>query len=121
MLSLGSQDSVKTHFSRLNILTIYRMYIYRTVMLVKKTENNLPKLGTHHNYNTRHKHYPAIHPHNLEFFNKKPTAAGIRFLYHLPASIFEINNINKFKRSLKEFLLQKSIYSFQEFFEHTSR
>jgi hypothetical protein len=116
MLNLDNRKSVKNLFSQLNLLTVNGKYIFKTVMCAKTSEDSLAKLGSTHNYNTRHRNYPAIKKHHLEFYNKKPSASGVLFLYHLPRDIYQITDINLFKRKLKIFLVIKPIYSFDEFF-----
>lgn len=116
MLNLDHNESVKDYFSELKILTVYGLYILQTVMFVKSAAG-IPKLGTNHKYNTRHRNLPAVPRHSLEIYKKKPSTAGIRFLYCLPKEITSITNINIFRRRLKLYLIEKSFYSLKELFE----
>jgi len=115
IMKLGEQESVKDLFAELGIITVFGLYILETVMIAKTNCDRLPKLGTHHNYLTRNRDNLAIPKHSLEFFNKKPSSAGIKFLNKIPTKIHEIKNLSLFKKHLKKYLIEKSIYSFESF------
>lgn len=116
ILKLGFQDSVKDHFKSLGFLTVYGQYIYQLIIHIRSNLEQLPKLGTTHDYNTRNRQQPIFDKHRLEIFTKKPSYAGIRFYNHLPIEIKQIASLNSFKSKLKYYITEKSIYSFEEFF-----
>jgi hypothetical protein len=119
IMNLNRQDSVKEYFSKLEILTVYSLYILETVMLVRFNSEHLPKLGSNHNYFTRNRNQLLIPKHNLEFYSKKPTSAGIKFLKKVPPYLLQIQNKLLFKKHFKKFLVKKAFYSFEEFLETT--
>lgn len=86
-------------------------------MAVKTNSGRLPTLGSHHNYFTRNRDKYETQKHTLEFFNKKPSSAGIKFLYKIPREIQLINNLTSFKKNLKNYLIGKAIYSIKEFMD----
>ncbi|KAG8248436.1 hypothetical protein J6590_108530 [Homalodisca vitripennis] len=116
MLNLQRQESVKQIFSDLGILTIYGLYIMDTILEVRKANYSLPRLGTFHNYSTRHRNQLAAPQINLQFTRKKPIVAGIRFYNNLPKDILAIDNFQNFKNKLKQYLISRPLYSFDEFF-----
>ena len=70
-------------------------------------------IKTKNSYNL---HPPLSH---LTKYQKGVHSAGIRIFNHLPASITSIANETKeFKKTLKRFLLDKSFYSMDEFFNY---
>lgn len=115
MLNLRYDDSVKDHFKNLKIQTVYGQYIFDTVLLVKfyLLENHLTFPS--HPYNTRNKN-EVIPAHRLKFFEKKPTYVGHKFLAFIPEHIKKESNFNKFKKILKDYLVNQAFYSVQEFF-----
>uniref|UniRef100_A0A1B6M2N5 Reverse transcriptase domain-containing protein n=1 Tax=Graphocephala atropunctata TaxID=36148 RepID=A0A1B6M2N5_9HEMI len=117
MLKLRWQDSVKEHFRGLRIMTVHSLYIYQLIVHIKTNYNNLTKLGALHKYSTRGSNIIAFERHRLQFYTKKPSYAGIQFFNHLPSSIKHLTELRGFKKDLKEFMIQKAIYSIDEFFE----
>lgn len=116
ILKLQQQDSVKHLFSSLGILTVYGMYIMETILTVRLANDKLPKLGSSHNYITRNRNQIAVPNTNLKFARKNPLVAGIQFYNDLPVSILQTNSISIFKKKLKLYLINKALYSFEEFF-----
>uniref|UniRef100_A0A1B6M8U9 Reverse transcriptase domain-containing protein n=2 Tax=Graphocephala atropunctata TaxID=36148 RepID=A0A1B6M8U9_9HEMI len=116
MLKLHHQESVRHLFSNLGILTIYGLYILETVLVVKKVNDTLPKLGASHNYLTRNRNQLAAPHINLKITSKKPEVAGIKFYNSLPEHILKIDSFLLFKKTVKQYLISKTLYSFDEFF-----
>lgn len=117
MLNLNWSDSVKDHFANLGIMTVFGLYIFELILFIKQNALSLAALGDSHSYNTRFRGLPSFHRHNLRIFEKKPSYAGIRFYNHLPIPIKNIDDLNKFKNKLKQYMLLKSLYSIEEFFQ----
>lgn len=121
ILNLKYNDSVKEHFSRLKILTVYGQYILDTVMIVRGETDTPIKDAPVHSYNTRGKREIVKEHHRLKFFEKKPTYIGNLFLRHLPKRFKEEKNIKKFKKQIKEYLIENPLYSLDEFFHLSLR
>lgn len=117
ILGLSWSDTVKQHFPELGFFTVFSLYIFELILIIKQNLAALPKLGQNHNYNTRGKNEIAFVKHKLRYFEKKPTYSGIKFYLNLPLDIKEIENFNGFKKQLKKYLLSKPLYSLQEYFE----
>lgn len=114
MLKLQRDDSAKEHFKNLKILTVYSQYIYDCILIARKHELDKNYETPTHPYNTR-KRDGTIQPHRLKFFEKKPTYAGQRFYRYIPEIIKKENNFIKFKKILKDHLINLAIYSIEEF------
>lgn len=114
ILKLANDTSVKKYFTDLRILTIYSLYILECVMYVRSNQVKLKKYCENHNYDTRNKNENILPQHNLTFFTKKTSFNGIKFLKCIPNKIKEIKDNKKFKKLLKEHLIKKAYYSFEE-------
>lgn len=111
ILKLERHESVREHFKNLKILTVYAQYILDTITIAK---NNEYKSNFQQLYNTRGRNH-ILPTHRLEFYTKKPSYMGLKFLKHVPQDIKLEQNINAFKTVLKNYLTDKVIYSFNEF------
>lgn len=114
ILKLNYNESVKAHFSQLNILTVYGLYILECIMFVKNQHQNFTNLKTH-NYNTRHKHDYTVQNHNLEIYKHNTVYVGNSFLKYVPADIKKEQQIQIFKKKLKGYLIGLSLYSIDEY------
>lgn len=117
MLALKWNDTVKEHFAELGIMTVYSLYIFQLILFIKKNSANIATLGHGHNFNTRHKSDFAFCQHRLSFFEKKPSYAGIKYYNKLASDIKSIEKFKDFKRSLKDVLICRPLYSLDEFFQ----
>lgn len=116
MLNLERKTSVKEMFSKFGILTVYDQYILNCVMCVRNQIDKLDLRSNVHSYNTRCKNNIDLRQHNLGFYTKKTTHMGSKFLNKLPAILRSKINEKGFRHLVKEYLLQKSFYSLEEFF-----
>lgn len=119
ILKLKYDQSAKEHFANLNIPTVYGQYIYDCILISKNDANS--KSSISHKYNTRHKGEIIPTHHRLKFYEKKPTYLGKKFFMYLPEKIKSEKNIDKFKKGLKEFIINNPMYSLDEFFHLCSQ
>lgn len=119
MLKLGYNESVKDHFKSLNILTVFSLYIFQSIMFIKENNicNNVSLEYVKHNYNTRNKKSFNLQHHRLELFKKKPEYAGNKFLSTLPLYIKKETDSKIFKNKLKNYLISLALYSVEEYEE----
>ncbi|KAG8251922.1 hypothetical protein J6590_069585 [Homalodisca vitripennis] len=99
MVSLKNNDSVKEYFTKLELLTVYRMYIYETILIVKTDSSVINDI---HPHNTRWKNTIITEHHRLELYKKKPNYIKKVFLRRLHENILKENDINIFKAKLKK-------------------
>lgn len=116
VLGLQYLESVKSKFSELNILTVYGMYIYESILYVK-TNNPCSEQHLSHKYNTRNKQERIVGHHRLELFKKSTMYAGTKFLKMIPGNLKKELDLKKFKKNLKKYLVNLSLYSLEEFLE----
>lgn len=117
MLNLSKEESVRQLFIEHQILTVYSLYIYQCIMFVKVNETKFIVNSNIHSYNTRNKNAIVLPKHKLELYKNKPSYAGCFFTRCMPKSIRDIQDTNKFKLVLKEYLINNAFYSLEEFIE----
>jgi hypothetical protein len=113
---LKSQESCRPIFQNSKFFTVFSLYIFESVVYVKSNWDSLTKLGQYHTYNTRNKNNPSSVYNKLKIADKTPKFNGLKFFDKLPRNIKMENDIVKFRKSLKMFLLGEPLYSFEEFF-----
>jgi len=70
-----------------------------------------------HNYNTRQRSLFRTENHRLKLHETLPFQAGVKLINRLPDNIKNVHNLRLFKIKLKQYLLNKSYYSVEEFME----
>uniref|UniRef100_A0A1B6LG11 Reverse transcriptase domain-containing protein n=1 Tax=Graphocephala atropunctata TaxID=36148 RepID=A0A1B6LG11_9HEMI len=113
LAGLTLQDSCRHAFEELGILTVVSLYISETICFTI-TQN--PDLGETHSYNTRNADNFALPIHHLTLFEKKPTYIGRKLFNSLPEDLKRRREGKNFKTALKTWLLTKSLYTIEEFF-----
>lgn len=111
---LGPQDSCREAFKELKILTVISLYILHTILHVTNSPQN--RLEDQHHYDTRNKHNFILQTHHLSVFEKKPSYKGALFFNTLPDPIKLLSTTN-LKNALKNWLLERSFYTVQEFMD----
>lgn len=114
ILGLNRRESVKQKFSDLNLMTVYSLYILDSACIARSVNMNV-KVTHSHKYNTRNDYRSTFH--RLEYFTKKTTFMGNKFLKSVPANIKNITELPKFRVKLKEYLVQNPLYSLDDYFE----
>jgi len=109
ILKLSSQTSCKPYFKELGILTLPSLYY-----LLKNTPSFLCSTWTCVTNNltlvTRTRGDLRIPQYQSTFFRKGPQYKAIKAYQLLPSYLKSIENINKFRKSVLSFLLEKCLY-----------
>lgn len=115
---LHSRTSCRDVFKENGILTVTSIYLYKLLVhthITYDSNENVSTSGSIHNYNVRR-------PNNLrttfprsEAFKKSPVYAGSIYYNKLPIHIRECQTPTLFKKELKTFLVNKTIYTLAEF------
>ena len=110
--------SCRQLFKQQQILTVYGQYIYSLLMFVVKSGEIFSSNSDIHDRNTRYNlnlHFPTT---NLKIVQSGVFYSGVKIFNHLPPSIKSYFRKPKcFKIKLRNFLLEHSLYSLNEFFE----
>ena len=115
ILNLSNSESCRQHFHDLKLLTVPSLFIFQTILFIRKNANKMPHLGDTHNYNTRNRSSLLIAPHRLKLTETQAVYIGAKLYNYLPQEIKLINNENKFRQTVKDFLINKTCYSVAEF------
>jgi len=102
-------------------IMMYSQYIFSLILFAVTNKHLFTSLNEIHIYKTRNYlnfHLPTV---NLTKFYKVPYISGTKAFNHLPRHIkILVNDMKRFKLSLKRFLCHHSFYSVEEYYEHTA-
>lgn len=113
LVGRGYRDSVRDVFARLGILTLPSMYIYYCLLMTKQ-DGDCPLRGDIHQHNTRCRDRIDLPFIRLSSSRYSKNYYGSVFMNKLPRKIASLPFI-KFKRTIKDFLVNKSYYDTDEF------
>lgn len=111
---MKSRDSLREKFKEANILTVASQFIYSNILYVHKNLDLFPKNSNIHNINTRFKDKLAVPKYRLEKVNRSFMGIGIKIYNKIPKDMLELP-LNKFKTSVKSYLLSKAYYSLNDY------
>jgi hypothetical protein len=116
MMGCRSNQSCRELFVKLGILPLTFQYIFSLLLFLNKNKNLFTVNSTIYQYATRQQsnfHQPSA---NLSKYQKGICYLGVKVFNKLPPYIKEeFDNSRKFKRSLQNFLSEKSFYSLQKY------
>ena len=116
ILSLNKKQSCRPYFKQHNLLTIPSLFIFQTLLLTRKRKNVFPLLGDCHSYETRNKNKFAVAQHRLKLSENSCAYIGVKLYNSLPDEIKQIKTHATFRKKLKQFLIDKTLYSVEDFF-----
>jgi len=120
--SRSKRDSCHQLYKQFQILTLPGQYILSLLLLVIKYRELFPLNSNIHDRNTRYNH--NLHPPttNLKLVQKGVLYSGIKIFNPLPTNIKSFSkDPEHFKNKLKNFLLEHTLYSLNEYYQVTSK
>jgi len=115
------RDSCRHLFKQLQILTLPSQYIYSLLIFVVKNGDLFSFNSEIHNLHTRFKNNLHLPSTNLTVVQKGVLYSGSKFFNYLPLQIKNHSgDLKSFKRKLKNFLIDHTLYSLDEFYHLTS-
>ena len=112
----SKQDSYRLLFKELKILTQPLQYIYSLLIVVAENKNLFLLNKDIHKFNTRSSynlHLPLV---NLTVVQRGVFYSGCKIFNKLPSQIRnQFDNLKLFKRKLKSFVIDQSVYNIDEF------
>jgi hypothetical protein len=113
-------ESCRPIFKELKILTVICLFISESLCFFQKYNIYQVKNLNLHDYETINKDDFHILQCQTSLYKKSVINMSVRLYNCLPVEIKKLNYDNKFKQTLKLFLLDNPFYSFTEFFLHMS-
>src|SRR5436190_4619927 len=112
MADLKGHESCREVFREWRIMTVINVYILEvTVLAISK---NLQRNSDQHHYNTRYAENFSLPVHTKKLSEKKPSYTGAKF-YNILLENIKSNNPRILKNLLQTWLLERSIYTVNEF------
>jgi hypothetical protein len=111
----STNSSCRQIFKDYNILTVASLYILEVICFIKKYKESFEHNIRVHTHNTQRKLDLRVQYCNTALFRKSVVNMGIKLYNKVPDHIKMRDNFGSFKRDLKSFLLQHSVYSVDEF------
>jgi hypothetical protein len=109
-IGLGNRKSCKQKFKEHKILTVTLLYILEVLCFIKKYKGSLKQNFAIHEYNTRSKYDLHTQLCSTSQFKKSVINMGIK-----PPEIKKLENFNCFRKKVKSTLLNKALYTLEEF------
>jgi len=121
LLTSLKRDSCRDFFKQLQMLTLPSQYIYSLLVFVVKNRDLFLLNSQIHNLNTRHKHDLHLPSTNLTLVQRGVLYSGSKCYNCLPLHIKNLSgDLRSFKRKLKNFLTDHTLYSLDEYYYLTS-
>jgi predicted Zn-dependent protease len=117
IMNSSKNASCRQLFKDLNILPIQSQYIFSILLFVTKNKDHFLSNSQVHKINTRQTSDLYVPTANFKIYQKCVYYSGIKIYSHLPKAIKDLSgDKNKFKLTLKRYLLHKSFYCLEEYF-----
>ncbi|KAI5637665.1 hypothetical protein NE865_09648 [Phthorimaea operculella] len=117
--NISQDESCRPHFRQQNILTLTSMYIFETAKFVRKHKYIFPNDKDPPNSRLRPRNKMAIPFSRMKMFCSGPYTMGIKIYNNIPSMIKSEEKDTVFNSRLKTYLIQKSFYTLQEYFDNT--
>lgn len=112
---LKRRESCKDSFEKLEILTVFGLYIFELCIYIFKNRQTFLENSQLHNFNTRIRNNIHVEFSNLLIKKNSPKIRGAELFNKLPKYIKATNTTNIFKKQLRSYLIGLTIYSLDEF------
>nr|CAH7713658.1 unnamed protein product [Callosobruchus chinensis] len=115
IMGLGFRDSCRSSFSELQIMPLPSVYMYVSLLEVRKNLANLTLQSDLHTIGTRNSHLLRLPRYRLSKSQKN--SLNLKLFNVLPESFKNMEEL-AFKNSIKQLFLTNSFYSCEEYFSH---
>ena len=117
IMNSSKNASCRQLFKELNILPLQSQYIFSILLFVTKNKDQFLSNSQVHQINTRQITNLYVPAANLAIYRKSVYYSGIKIYNHLPTAIKDLSgDKNKFKLTLKKYLLHNFFYRLEEYF-----
>jgi len=115
LVGIGRRDSCRDAFKNLGLLTLTSLYILETLVYFKFKCSTTSGVDVHR-YNTRSASEPRQEAHRLKLTASQPQNVGLRLFRSLPHNLKMIAKESLFRKKVKEYLANRSLYSVEEYY-----
>jgi len=120
MTNKSKRESCRPLYKQLQILTLPSQYIFSLLIFVVKNKDLFLSNSEIHTIDTRNNSNLHIPHTNLTLFQKGVLYSGCKIYNRLPPYIKSLSNdLKRFKSSLKGYLMERTLYSIDEFHQIT--
>lgn len=112
--NLKYRESCRGHFKKLHVLTVHALYIYECLTYLIYNRTFFGSSMIQHAYETRSVDRYNVPSHKKNHIERGPEYMCIKLYNQLPSSIKNLNSM-KFRKALKDFLIELEPYSIEEF------
>jgi len=120
MTNKSKRESCRPLYNQLQIVTLPSQYIFSLLMFVVKNKDLFLLNSDIHTINTRNNSNLYVPNTNLTIFQKGVLYSGCKIYKNLPPHIKGLSNdLKHFKSMLKGFLMERTLYSTDEFYQIT--
>lgn len=113
---LKKTDHCREVFKKLNIFTLYSLYIYQCLLYIRASPDKMSLRSNIHHHKTRYNYFIDLPKHRLHKSDGSATVMSSRLLNKLPLQIRQLDDCN-FQRVVRSFLMNNAFYSLKEFLE----
>jgi hypothetical protein len=117
MFNKGNRVHCKPLFRKLNIFTLYSLYILQITVQIKIQYDRLQKVKDSHQHFTRNGDNLNVSLCKTATMQLSPEQMGIKIFNKLPINIKHAASTNMFKERIKLLLMDKACYSVKEFID----
>ena len=103
-------ETCRDIFSKFSILTMPSMYVFELCVYVYNNRDKFALNSDIHSKGTRQEHKIHTPFAKSKIKNYSPNHIGVKFYNKIPQSIVNSKTLLSFKRNLKHYLLEKTIY-----------
>jgi hypothetical protein len=120
MTNKSKSESCRPIYNELQILTLPSQYMFSLLIFVVKNKDLFMRNSEIHTINTRNNFNLNMPNTNLTIFQKGVLYSGCKIYKKLPPHIKRpSNDLKRFKSTLKGFLMERTLYSIDQFYQIT--
>lgn len=120
IFNLNFNETCRLIYKEKNILTVPCIYIYKCLIYTKCNIHVFSKASDTHEYKTRHGQLLSIPSHRTSIFKHSARYNCVSIYNALPKQLREISCPKLFTKKIKNYLLENSFYSVDEFLSGVS-
>lgn len=115
MYNLECRQSCRPTFKEKKIMTFASIYLYKLLSYIYSNKDQFTRNLDVHSYPTRKNDQIRLDTYTYMSYRKSPQYAGCYLFNMLPSEIKNASSLNRFRSTLRQYLLENSPYTVDEF------